>query len=101
MALLKEIETLTRLHRNGTLSDAEYTAAKRAILNEVPDAQTEDPAVTAMIHTMTALAACLLPPIILGLAVFALGIPAMLSLTLAVTVLAAIVIAQYHRRDGH
>ena len=99
MPLLKEIETLARMHRDGTLSDAEYDAAKSAILQDVPEAQMHDPTVAAVIDTAMLALCCLAPPMLVGALVFALGIPAMLSLTLAVTLLAAIVIAQFHRRD--
>jgi hypothetical protein len=39
MPLIKEIETLSRLHAEGILSDIEFRAAKEAILNEVPEAE--------------------------------------------------------------
>ncbi|WP_102108548.1 SHOCT domain-containing protein [Oceaniglobus roseus] len=100
MSLLKEIETLSRLHRTGELSDSEFAAAKAAILEEVPEAvlSAETPHRVAD-GVLPLLCACLLPPLLLGGTAFVLGLPASLSLTLAVTLLAAIVVAQFRRGE--
>ncbi|TYB86331.1 SHOCT domain-containing protein [Oceaniovalibus sp. ACAM 378] len=92
MALLKEIETLARLHADGTLTQTEFAAAKAAILAEIPEA--EEPA-GPRDALPRLLIRCLLPPVLLGGLVYGFGIPGMLSLTLGVTVLAAIVVAQF------
>lgn len=99
MPLLKEIETLSRLHAEGTLSDTEFRAAKEAILKEVPEAEEFKPPHPGS-EAIALFARCSLPPLAVGGLVYALGIPATLSLTLGVTLLAALIIAEFRQTEG-
>ncbi|WP_108483660.1 SHOCT domain-containing protein [Oceaniglobus ichthyenteri] len=99
MPLVKEIETLSRLRADGTLSDSEFQAAKKAILDEVPEAE-EFTGSTPLGEAIAMGARCILPPLLIGGVVYALGIPAMLALTLGVTVLAAILVAEFRQTEG-
>ncbi|NCO20465.1 MAG: SHOCT domain-containing protein [Rhodobacterales bacterium] len=101
MPLVKKIETLSRLRAEGILTETEFHAAKQAILEEVPEAEeatSKRPGTAPEIIAL--LTRCTLPPVAGGGLVYAMGIPAMLSMTLGVTLLAAIVIAQYRQTQG-
>lgn len=98
MPLVKEIETLSRLRADGVLTEKEFSAAKQAILNEVPEAVPTRPQGPGA-DVAALLVRCLLPPVLAGGLVFALGIPAMLALTLGVTMLAAILIARFRETE--
>jgi len=99
MPLVKEIETLSRLRADGTLSDSEFRAAKQAILDEVPEAEPATDPYPAS-EAIALLSRCTLPPLLAGGFVYAMGIPATLSLTLGVTMLAAILIAEFRQIRG-
>jgi len=99
MPLIKEIETLSRLHAEGTLSETEFRAAKAAILNEVPEAEEFIPPHPGA-EAIALFSRCTLPPLAAGGLAYALGIPATLALTLGVTLLAAILIAEFRQTSG-
>ncbi len=98
MPLVKEIETLARLRADGILTDCEYEAARQSILDEVPEADTVTRSVW-LNEALDVLARCVLPPMGASGLVFLLGIPAMLSLTVGVTMMAALLIAQFRETD--
>lgn len=99
MSLVKEIEAIERLHRDGTLSQSEFTAAKAAILNEVPDAEESRPSILDSPKTEMILRGLWAPFLTIAI-LWLSGLPVTLALTAGATLLAAIVVAGFHASEA-